>query len=382
VPEVLRQYVQRAALPFAITHGAEHMLVYANSAFFRLAGVTDSGALDAPIATAFPATERPALNAILDRAFRDGVERLDERIDASSERANGWQISVWPAIADGARVEALAIEIREAIPRDPALELQRQVAEQLLLGALRERGLADDAETANRAKTAFLRAMSHELRTPLNAIGGYIDLLDMGLRGPVTENQRADFARVRTSQHYLAALITQILNFAKIGSDSVSYAVSDLNGCDALRHAIELIEPLIAERGLVFDGISGDVSIVARADPEKATQILVNLVSNAIKFTPAGGHIRGECAARDDTVTLSIIDTGIGIPAEKLEAIFAPFVQLKEPLADREGGVGLGLAISRDLARAMNGDLSAESIDGQGARFTLSLPRASEHKEV
>jgi signal transduction histidine kinase len=382
VPEVLQQYVHRAALPFAITHGAEHMLVYANSAFCRLGDVTNSGGFDAPIATAFPATERGALSAILDRAFRDGVERLDERIEVSSERANGWQISVWPAIADDGRVEALAIEIREAIPPDPALELQRQVAEQLLLSALRERGLADDAETANRAKTAFLREMSHELRTPLNAIGGYIDLLDMGLRGPVTENQRADFARVRTSQHYLAALITQILNFAKMGSDSVSYAVSDVNGCDALRQAIVLIEPLIADRGLVFDGISGDLSIVARADPEKATQILVNLVSNAIKFTPAGGHIRAECAAGDDTVTLSIIDTGIGIPAEKLEAIFEPFVQLKEDLADQEGGVGLGLAISRDLARAMNGDLTVESIGGQGARFTLSLPRASEQKQA
>ena len=374
--------MRRSPLPFAITRGAERKLVYANSAFSRLAGIAKGETPGVPIATVFTGTEGGALSALLDRAARDGVELLDQRIDSSSERASGWQCSVWPVITDDGRAEAFGIEIRESGSPGAALDLQRQVAEQMLLSALRERGLADDAETANRAKTAFLRAMSHELRTPLNAIGGYIDLLDMGLRGPVTENQRADFARVRTSQHYLAALITQILNFAKIGSDSVSYAVSDLNGCDALRHAIELIEPLIAERGLVFDGISGDVSIVARADPEKATQILVNLVSNAIKFTPAGGHIRGECAARDDTVTLSIIDTGIGIPAEKLEAIFAPFVQLKEPLADREGGVGLGLAISRDLARAMNGDLSAESIDGQGARFTLSLPRASEHKEV
>ena len=176
------------------------------------------------------------------------------------------------------------------------LDLQRQVAEQMLLSALRERGLADDAETANRAKTAFLRAMSHELRTPLNAIGGYIDLLDMGLRGPVTEKQHADFARVRTNQQHLAALITEILNFARVGSGSVSYAVSDVNGCDALRRAVELIEPLIAQQGLVFDGVTGDSSIVAGADPEKVTQILVNLLSNAIKFTPAGGHISAECA--------------------------------------------------------------------------------------
>jgi signal transduction histidine kinase len=272
--------------------------------------------------------------------------------------------------------------MRESSSSDAALELQREVAEQMLLGALRERGLADDAETANVAKTAFLRAMSHELRTPLNAIGGYIDLLDMGLRGPVTESQHADLGRVRTNQLHLAALITEILNFARVGSGSVSYAVSDINGCDALMHAVGLIEPLIGQQGLVFDGISGDSSVVARADPEKVTQILVNLLSNAIKFTPAGGHISAEVAAQDDTVTLTVSDTGLGIAPEKLETIFEPFVQLKESLADREGGIGLGLSISRDLARAMNGDLTVESTEGKGTRFTLSLPRANEHDKA
>jgi signal transduction histidine kinase len=224
--------------------------------------------------------------------------------------------------------------------------------------------------------------MSLELRTPLNAIGGYIDLLDLGLRGPVTESQHADLARVRTNQLHLAALITEILNFARVGSGSVSYAVSDINGCDALMHAVDLIKPLIGQQGLVFDGISGDSTIVARADPEKVTQILVNLFSNAIKFTPAGGHISAECAATDDAVTLSISDTGLGIAPEKLETIFEPLVQLKEGLADRAGGIGLGLAISRDLARAMKGDLTVESAEGKGARFSLSLPRASEQQKA
>ena len=374
----MRGSIQQSPLPFALTLGPEHTLVYANSAFGRLTGVAIGDALGAPIATAFAGPVGPALTAILDRTARDAVESLDQRI----EGATGWLYSVWPVIADKGSVEAIAIEIRESTPSDAALELQRQVAEQMLLGALRERGLADDAETADRAKTAFLRAMSHELRTPLNAIGGYIDLLDLGLRGPVTETQHADLARVRTNQQHLAALITEILNFARAGSGSVSYAVSDVKGCDALRHAIELIEPLIAEQGLVFDGITGDVSIVARADPEKVTQILVNLLSNAMKFTPAGGHISAECAATDDTVTLSISDTGLGIAPDKLETIFAPFVQLKEGLADREGGIGLGLSISRDLARAMKGDLTVESSEGTGTRFTLSLPRASEPEKV
>jgi len=182
---------------------------------------------------------------------------------------------------------------------------------------------------------------------------------------------------VRTNQLHLAALVTEILNFARVGSGSVSYAMSDINGCAALMHALELIKPLIGQQGLVFDGISGDSSVVARADPEKVTQILVNLLSNAIKFTPAGGHISAEVAARDDTVTLTVSDTGLGIAPEKLETIFEPFVQLKEGLADRKGGIGLGLSISRDLARAMKGDLTVESTEGKGTRFTLSLPRAN-----
>jgi signal transduction histidine kinase len=238
--------------------------------------------------------------------------------------------------------------------------------------------LKRSAETANRAKTAFLAAMSHELRTPLNAIGGYIDLLDMGLRGPVTDDQHAAFARVRTNQQHLALLITEVLNFARVESGRMAYTVSDIDACGALTHALELVEPLIAQRGLVFDGISGDRSLVARADPEKVTQILVNLLSNAIKFTPAGGHIGAECTASDDTVLLHVRDTGIGIAPEKLHAVFEPFVQLKEGLTDRTGGVGLGLAISRDLARAMKGGLTVESTEGHGARFTLVLPRASE----
>jgi signal transduction histidine kinase len=372
----VQEAMRRSPLPFAITRGADHTLDYANSAFSRLADIANGEAPGVPMTTVFTGAEGEGLRALLDRAFRDRVELLDERIDASSERASGWQCSVWPIIANDGQVEALGLQIRDSSPPDDVLDLQRRVAEQMLLGALRERGLADDAETADRAKTAFLRAMSHELRTPLNAIGGYIDLLDMGLRGPVTENQHADLARVRTNQQHLAALITEILNFARVGSGSVSYAVSDINGCDALRHAVELIEPLIAQQGLVFDGISGDSTIVAHADPEKVTQILVNLLSNAIKFTPAGGHLSAECAAVDDTVAISISDTGLGIATDKLETIFQPFVQLNEGLADREGGIGLGLSISRDLARAMKGDLTVESTEGKGTRFTLSLPRA------
>jgi signal transduction histidine kinase len=148
-----------------------------------------------------------------------------------------------------------------------------------------------------------------------------------------------------------------------------------------MQHAIELVEPLFGQKGLVFEGVAGDVSAVARADPERVAQILINLFSNAIKFTPSGGRISAACAVSGDTVTIRVSDTGIGIAPEKHESIFEPFIQLRESLSDRESGVGLGLAISRDLARAMGGDLTVESAEGKGARFTLSLPRAGAQQQ-
>jgi GAF domain-containing protein len=401
IQEALRQCVQQAPLPFAVTRGADHVLAYANSAFTRLTGFTGGPVIGVPIAAAFGGDRGRELHTLLDRANRDGLQLLDEPVRASSGEANDWYCSVWPVTGQDASIEALGVQVRESDPREPALGLQRQIAEQLLLGALRERGFAEDAEAArrhatflaeagrllaesvdktstfvalaklalptlgawcimdvlgagnsihrlgiyhpdpakqalareleaawipdpndpfgapamlrdartveatedieavlvtaarsadnlrilrqlgigalltvpliardkllgaitfvsaqpgmtyseeeirlaenlaargalaldnaqaydlalvgrrqaeaaNEAKAAFLSAMSHELRTPLNAIGGYIDLLDMGLRGPVTDEQHTDFARVKASQQHLNRLITEILNF-------------------------------------------------------------------------------------------------------------------------------------------------------------------------
>lgn len=569
IEEALRRCMEQAPVPFAITHGPEHRLVYANPAFARLPGFSGHDALAAPVVAAFTGNFGRDLQILLDRSFRDAVELLDERIGASGEAEGGSLCSVWPVVDDEGRVEALGVRIHQPGPSESTLELQRQIAEQMLLGALREHGFAEDAEAARRhaaflaeagrllsesvdqastfialaklalpalgswcimdvldtggeiqrlgiyhpdperqalarelqntwlperddpfgapamlrqartitivedieamvaatarrpehltllrqlgitalltvpliargrllgaitfvnsqrepsyseedvqlaedlaaraalaldnaqaydlalvskrradaantAKTAFLGAMSHELRTPLNAIGGYIDLLDMGLRGPVTEAQHADFARVKASQQHLAILITEILNFARFASEGVSFAFADIDACDALQAAVDLVKPLFAQNGLEFDGIAGGPGMVAHADPLRVTQILVNLLANAIKFTPAGGHISTGCTGTTDTVQLHVSDTGIGIAPSELEVIFTPFTQLKEGLSAREGGVGLGLAISRDLARAMKGNLTVESVEGKGSRFTLSLPRAESVQE-
>jgi len=262
---------------------------------------------------------------------------------------------------DVALAEELAV--RSAI----ALESAKMHAEALSLKAL--------AETASRAKTTFLGTMSHELRTPLNAIGGYVDLLLMGLRGPVTPAQEIDLGRIRSNQRHLLGLITDLLNFVRLGSGRVSYDITDVIVPDAISAAVSLVDALIIQRGLTCDVCDTDGGLVARADGEKLQQILINVLSNAVKFTPSGGRIEVGCSATETMVHIRVVDSGIGIPAEKLETIFDPFVQVKEGFASRDTGIGLGLAISRDLARAMGGDLTVESELDRGSRFTIVLPR-------
>jgi PAS domain S-box-containing protein len=233
------------------------------------------------------------------------------------------------------------------------------------------------ANAANAAKSQFLAVMSHELRTPLNAIGGYAELMELGIRGPVTEEQRSDLARIQASQRHLLGLINDVLNYARIEAGSVRYAVTDVALRAALASAEALVSPQARAKGLTLTAHSCPESLTARADDEKLRQVLVNLLSNAVKFTDPGGRVELDAEAAGDVIRIHVRDTGLGIPADKLKAIFEPFVQVRADLTRTAEGTGLGLAISRDLARGMGGDLTVESTLGGGSTFTLTLPRAS-----
>jgi signal transduction histidine kinase len=233
------------------------------------------------------------------------------------------------------------------------------------------------AELANKSKSEFLGSMSHELRTPLNAIGGFAELIDLGIQGPVTDKQRDSLARIRSNQEHLLTLITEILNFVRVESGRMEYRNTQVPLNKALSDVAGMLSVAVAEKGLAIQGPSEDVDPMAWADPDRVRQILVNLVMNSVKYMQRnGGTITLTSEIAGDTVAAHVTDMGPGIPSENMESIFEPFVQLTSGLADRRGGVGLGLAISRDLARAMDGDLTVESSVGVGSRFTLILPLA------
>ena len=387
----LASVFRQAPAFICVLRGPDHFVEMANDAYYQLVGFRD--VVGRPLMEAVPEVKEQGFLEMLDRVLETGESFVGTEIpitlqpspDASPVERVVTFVYQPLMEADGtcSGVFVHGVDMTEQVHARRELESVRIEAEEA-----RHR-----AEEANMARSQFLTMMSHELRTPLNAIGGYAQLLEMGVRGPVTREQQADLARIQAAQQHLLGLINSVLNFAKLEAGHVHYDMADVPLMASLEDVEALVAPQMRARGLAYslraepDLLGDPREIRVRADAEKLRQIMVNLLTNATKFTEPGGSVTvtlsvrageadDECDGGAGMAMVTVADTGIGIAQGRLGSIFEPFVQVNRRLSSPNEGVGLGLAISRDLARAMNGDLVVESELGVGSSFTLLLPRA------
>ena len=377
----LEEVFRRAPSFIVAMRGAELVYEFVNEAYYQLVGHREI--LGKPLLEALPEIRGQGFDTLLNRVRETGEPWVGRETPVQLQRTPNAPLEtryldmVFQALSDaeGTRygVVAHGSDVTEQV-------LARREVERLLAETERLLGESEsaraEAEAANRAKSDFLATMSHELRTPLNAIGGYAELIEMGIRGPVTPQQGDDLGRIQASQRHLLSLVNEVLNYARIETGTLRYDIADVPLATLISSVEPLVAPQLAAKGLEFVVAPCIPPLVARADREKLRQVLLNLLSNAVKFTDRGGRVEVFCGSEDDCVAVSVRDTGIGIAAEELERIFEPFVQVNASLTRTHEGTGLGLAISRDLARGMGGDLVAESVVGEGSTLTITLPRA------
>jgi PAS domain S-box-containing protein len=302
---------------------------------------------------------------------------LEEAVRVGRFEDEGWRVRkdgsrfwanvvITPVLESGGRLVGFAKVTRDLT--------ERKAAESR---AINDAKLLAQSEAASLAKSEFLTGMSHELRTPLNAIGGYVDLLAIGIKGPLTEQQQEYLDRIRRSQKHLLAIISDLLNFSRIEAGQIKYDIKPVPVREVFDSVGSMIVPQAIAKSVDFQWQKVSNDLIVSADRSRLEQILLNLLTNAVKFTSEGGQVRMISDPTNDHVRVEIVDTGIGIKKEDLSTIFEPFVQLGRTLTSNTEGTGLGLAISRDLAHAMSAELKVESTPGKGSKFTLVFPRAA-----
>jgi PAS domain S-box-containing protein len=364
----------------ALVRGPEHVFELANAAYVRL---VQREVVGRALADVFPELAGQGITELLQDALRTGraqvgIERKVRLMGRDGEEVDRvFDFTFQPLPEEDGRTERILIQISEVTAQVHARR-----------GAELARRAADEA---NRAKSQFLANMSHELRTPINAITGYAELLELGIGGSLTPQQRHQVERIRSSSQHLTTLVNEVLDLAKVESGQMTAERERVPVAEVLADALTLVQPQAAQRGLrLSDNTTEARDAAFVGDRDRVRQVLANLLSNGVKFTEPGGRV-SVCAAVTDEpdadarlpgggpwLRIDVEDTGMGIPPERLSTIFEPFVQVDASYTRQAGGTGLGLTISRRLARLMEGDITVRSTLLRGSCFTLWLPAAPE----
>ena len=363
------------------------MLRYVNAAWLELADRADGSGLGQAFAERSPelaAAESPLLDRVY--ATRKPEKVVNARyVRGQSERS--LTITAWPWGKPGVSADLIVIQVEETTGQtherdrvDQMLKELRRVNERLLIASVREQERSTDraeqlagVKEESRAKSTIISSVSHELRTPLNALLGFVDLMADELAGPVSEQQRDMLRRMKVAGLHLLQLVEQILTYSRTEAGQLSVKSEQVDVSALVRETVALIEPFLSKNGVSFKLSIPDASIMMETDPGLLRQILINLLTNAAKFTDAG-EIHLEVSQDGKDLTSRVQDTGFGIAPENLERIFEPFQRVDDPRVQKEQGAGLGLAVSRRLARLLGGDLTVESEPGVGSTFTLRCP--------
>ncbi|HEU5209868.1 MAG TPA: PAS domain-containing sensor histidine kinase, partial [Longimicrobiales bacterium] len=284
-------------------------------------------------------------------------------------------ISAGPIVTPDGQPAGAAMVMRDISDEHQYAEMLRHTNRELRRQAEMLEEVNQQLRQATKAKDQFLAVMSHELRTPINAIMGYSDLLDLGVKGELNEDQRAMLSRVRETSKHLLGLINEVLDLAKIGAGRMDLVLVETDLGDIVTRASEQVAPLATAKGLELEVENVAQPITVKADETRLTQIVINLLSNAVKFTPSGS-VRLSLRLHGDTAEVRVRDSGPGIPDEERERIFEEFYQVEGGFSRSSGGTGLGLAIARRFARLMGGDIRVESELGVGSEFIVRLPAA------
>ena len=379
-----RTLFELAPDPYLVTdrHG---MIEQANKAAAELFGLAVSQLIGKPIISFIDLRARPEFRArlhelsmglrsekmVIEVSVREGRLLPIETAVAAIATNSGSQSFCW--LLRDRTAQRDNEESMRALNRSLNARVAQRTRE-LEIALAGEQAARKEAEAANRIKSELFARLSHEFRTPLHAVSGYLEILQQNIHGGLNDDQRKDVDRIHQAQEHLMALVNMILDFAKLEGGNVELSMAEIPIEETLRGGEALVIPQCTKKGVRYSHRSGDPSLTVFADREKVQQIIVNLLANAVKFTPASGSVDLEWKVEDEHLIVRVRDTGCGVPQERIEEIFEPFVQVRAPGSMPTGGTGLGLAISRDLARAMGGDVRATSRLGVGSVFTLTLP--------